>query len=42
VQRGREMIKEMFIECCKLSVGKDGKLKGEAGVMDDCTLCGRG
>jgi RNA polymerase sigma-70 factor (ECF subfamily) len=42
VQRGREMIKEMFIECCKLSVGKDGKLKGELGIMDDCTLCGRG
>lgn len=42
VQRGREMIKDMFIECCKLSVGKDGKLKGELGNMDDCTLCGRG
>ncbi len=41
VQRGREMIKDMFIECCKLSVGKDGKLSGELGDMDSCTLCGR-
>jgi RNA polymerase sigma-70 factor (ECF subfamily) len=41
VQRGREMIKEMFIECCKLSVGTDGKLKGELTSMDSCTLCGR-
>jgi len=41
VQRGRDMIKDMFIECCKLSVGKDGKLKGELGNMDSCTLCGR-
>ncbi|KAB2834499.1 MAG: RNA polymerase sigma factor SigZ [Candidatus Dadabacteria bacterium] len=41
VQRGREMIKDMFIECCKLSVGTDGKLKGDLGNMDSCTLCGR-
>lgn len=40
VQRGREMIKDMFVECCRLSVGKDGKLTGEIGDMDDCTLCG--
>lgn len=40
VQRGREMIKDMFVECCKLSVGKDGRLTGEIGDMDDCTLCG--
>jgi RNA polymerase sigma-70 factor (ECF subfamily) len=42
VQRGREMIKEMFVECCRLSLGKDGKLRGKVGKMDDCTLCGRG
>ena len=42
VQRGREMIKEMFVECCRLSIGEDGKLTGEVGDMDDCTLCGRG
>lgn len=41
VQRGREMIKEMFVECCRLSIGQDGKLKGEVGDMDDCTMCGR-
>lgn len=41
VQRGREMIKEMFVECCKLSVGKDGILNGDLEWMDDCTLCGR-
>lgn len=40
VQRGREMVKEMFIECCRLSVGRDGRLTGEVGKMDDCTLCG--
>ena len=39
VQRGREMIKDMFVECCKLSVGKDGKLTGELGDMENCTLC---
>jgi RNA polymerase sigma-70 factor (ECF subfamily) len=42
VQRGREMIKEMFIECCKLSVRKDGKLNRDFGWMDNCTLCGKG
>lgn len=42
VQRGREMIKDMFVECCRLSVGKDGKLTGEIGDMDDCTLCSKG
>jgi RNA polymerase sigma-70 factor, ECF subfamily len=41
VQRGREMIKDMFIECCKLSVGSDGRLTGEIGEMSDCTLCGK-
>lgn len=40
VQRGREMIKDMFIEYCRLSVGRDGGLTGEVGNMDDCTLCG--
>lgn len=40
-QRGREMTKDMFVECCKLSVGIDGRLMGEVGEMDDCTLCGR-
>ena len=40
VQRGREMIKDMFIECCRLSVGRDGRLTGEVRKMDDCTLCG--
>ena len=41
VQRGRKMIMDMFIECCKLSVGSDGRLTGEMGEMDDCTLCGK-
>lgn len=40
VQRGREMIKEMFMEYCRLSLGKDGKLTGKVGDMDDCTSCG--
>ena len=42
VQRGREMIKEMFIECCKLSVDSGGRLTGELWEMDECTLCGKG
>jgi len=42
VQMEREMIKDMFVKCCRLSIGEDGKLTGELGNMDDCTLCGRG
>jgi RNA polymerase sigma-70 factor (ECF subfamily) len=41
VQRGREMIKEMFIECCKISVDRYGMHTGELGDMDECTLCGK-
>ena len=29
IQRGRELIKQHFIECCQFHVGKDGKLTGE-------------
>jgi len=40
VQRGREMIREMFVECCRLSVKKDGTFNRDPGWMEDCTLCG--
>jgi len=42
VQRGREMIREMFVECCRLSVKKDGTFNRDPEWMEDCTLCGPG
>ncbi len=41
VQRGREMIKDMFLECCKLSIDNKGIINEEFQGMDNCTLCGR-
>lgn len=29
IQRGRELIKQHFIDCCHFHLGNDGKLKGE-------------
>ncbi len=40
VQRGREMIREMFVECCKLSIDEKGIINSEYQEMDKCTLCG--
>ena len=40
VQRGRRMIKDMFIECCRLSVDQKGVIGKEYQGMDNCTLCG--
>lgn len=39
VQRGRELIKEMFIQCCHFSVDKEGKLKGEHQDPSACSIC---
>ena len=40
VQRGRQMIKDMFIECCKLSFDEKGVISNEYQGMDNCELCG--
>lgn len=39
VQRGREMIKGMFIECCGLPFGKDGELTGDYPDHENCKIC---
>lgn len=39
VQRGREMIRDMFISCCHFRMNEDGKLAGEHKNPDECTLC---
>ena len=40
VQRGREMIKDMFMECCKLSIDNKGIINSEFQGMDNCKICG--
>ena len=40
VQRGRRMIKDMFMECCRLSIDEKGIINKEYQGMDNCTLCG--
>jgi RNA polymerase sigma-70 factor, ECF subfamily len=39
VQRGREMIKGMFIECCGVPFGKEGKLTGDCLDHENCKIC---
>jgi RNA polymerase sigma-70 factor (ECF subfamily) len=39
VQRGREMIKDMFIECCGLPYSEDGKLIGDCMDHENCKIC---
>jgi RNA polymerase sigma-70 factor (ECF subfamily) len=39
VQRGREMIKDMFIECCGLPYSEDGKLIGDCIDHENCKIC---
>lgn len=39
VQRGREMIKEMFIECSCYAHDEDGKPIGEFLGSEDCEIC---
>lgn len=41
IQRGREMIKDMFLECCNLSIDSKGVINSEFQGMENCTLCGR-
>ncbi|MEQ9618979.1 MAG: RNA polymerase sigma factor SigZ [Deltaproteobacteria bacterium] len=40
VQRGRRMIKDMFIECCKLSFDEKGVINKEYQGMENCKICG--
>lgn len=39
VQRGREMIKDMFIECCGLPYSEEGKLIGDCMDHENCKIC---
>lgn len=39
VQRGREMIRDMFIACCHFRMNEDGKLTGEQNNPGECSLC---
>lgn len=39
VQRGRELLKASFIECCDYRLGEDGKLRGVHERREDCVRC---
>jgi len=39
VQRGREMIKEMFVDCACVTHDKDGKIVGESHGSENCEIC---
>jgi RNA polymerase sigma-70 factor (ECF subfamily) len=39
VQRGRELLKTSFIECCDYRLDDEGKLKGVHEQRDDCVKC---
>lgn len=39
VQRGREMIKDMFIECCGALYSEEGKLIGDHMDHENCKIC---
>ena len=39
VQRGREMIKGMFIECCGVPFSSEGKLSGDYLDHENCKIC---
>lgn len=39
VQRGREMIKGMFIECCGVPFSSEGKLTGDYLDHKNCKIC---
>lgn len=37
--RGREMLKEMFVECCHFEKDGKGKLIGDLSLVEDCPVC---
>lgn len=39
VQRGRELLKKGFIDCCDYKLDANGFLKGEHKNVDDCKVC---
>lgn len=39
VQRGREMIRNMFVACCHFTINKQGKLTGEHQDPSHCSIC---
>ena len=42
VQRGREMIRDMFVECCHFKIDAEGKLSGEHQDPSTCSICNSG
>ncbi|MFC5046496.1 sigma-70 family RNA polymerase sigma factor [Aquimarina hainanensis] len=39
IQRGRELVKKGFIDCCDYQVNKEGKLIGERKHKNECKVC---
>lgn len=39
IQRGREKIRAMFIECCKITFDKEGKQVGQIPLKENCDIC---
>ncbi len=39
ILRGREMLKEMFVECCHFKRDAKGKLIGDLSLVEDCPVC---
>ncbi|MEI6866016.1 RNA polymerase sigma factor SigZ [Flavicella sp.] len=39
IQRGRDLLKKGFINCCDYTIDKNGLLKGEHKNIDECKVC---
>jgi len=39
VQRGRELLKQGFMQCCDYTLDENGHLKGEHKDINDCKVC---
>ncbi len=39
IQRGRELLKQGFIDCCNYDIDESGKLIGEDKTKEECKVC---
>ena len=39
IQRGRELLKQGFMDCCDYKLDENGHLKGEHQEKEDCKVC---
>lgn len=39
IQRGRELLKQGFMDCCNYTLDENGHLKGEHQEKEDCKVC---